>query len=105
MVGSDPTRTFRLKVKSVRRPNRVKALTYCCIRKMISVFRPPAATKAAGTGVGLTICRVIVEAHGGTLEVCANEPYGAIFHITLPAGREEYRLGESPLLAQCGHLQ
>jgi signal transduction histidine kinase len=53
------------------------------------IFEPFFSTKAIGTGVGLTICRVIVEAHGGTLEVCANEPYGTIFRVVLPLGGED----------------
>lgn len=46
------------------------------------------STKPVGTGIGLTICRVIVEAHGGKLEVSANQPYGTIFRVILPAGGE-----------------
>jgi signal transduction histidine kinase len=53
------------------------------------IFEPFFSTKAAGTGVGLTICRVIAEAHGGRLEVNANKPYGTIFRVILPAGLEE----------------
>jgi signal transduction histidine kinase len=52
------------------------------------IFEPFFSTKAAGTGVGLTICRVIVEAHGGTLEVRANKPFGTVFRVILPAGEE-----------------
>ena len=48
------------------------------------VFEPFFTTKSTGIGVGLTICRVIVEAHGGSLQASANEPYGAVFRITLP---------------------
>jgi signal transduction histidine kinase len=53
------------------------------------VFEPFFSTKAAGTGVGLTICRVITEAHGGRLEVRANEPYGTIFRVVLPVAEDE----------------
>ena len=53
------------------------------------IFEPFFSTKAAGTGVGLTICRVIVEAHGGRLEVRANKPYGTIFRVILPKGIDE----------------
>lgn len=38
----------------------------------------------AGTGMGLAICRKIVESHGGTLEVAENEPTGTVFIATLP---------------------
>jgi signal transduction histidine kinase len=53
------------------------------------IFEPFFSTKAVGTGVGLTICRVIVEAHGGTLAVSANQPHGTIFRVVLPAGADE----------------
>jgi signal transduction histidine kinase len=53
------------------------------------IFEPFFSTKAAGTGVGLTVCRVIAEAHGGRLEVSANEPYGTIFRVILPVSGEE----------------
>ena len=49
------------------------------------IFEPFFTTKSTGTGVGLTICRVIIEAHGGSLRASANKPYGAIFHVTLPS--------------------
>jgi len=52
------------------------------------IFEPFFSTKAAGSGVGLTICRVIAEAHGGMLEVCANKPYGTIFRVILPVSGE-----------------
>jgi signal transduction histidine kinase len=50
------------------------------------IFEPFFTTKSTGTGVGLTICRVIVEAHGGSLQASANKPYGAVLQVTLPTG-------------------
>ena len=43
-------------------------------------------TKASGMGLGLAICRSIVEAHGGRLAVAAATPRGTIFELTLPTG-------------------
>jgi PAS domain S-box-containing protein len=53
------------------------------------VFDPFYTTKTSGIGMGLSICRSIIAAHGGRLWVEANEPRGAAFRFTLPAGVEE----------------
>jgi PAS domain S-box-containing protein len=49
------------------------------------VFEAFYTTKSGGTGMGLSICRSIIHAHGGKLWAEANEPRGAVFQFTLPA--------------------
>jgi len=46
-------------------------------------------TKPEGMGMGLAICRTIIEAHGGRLKARPNEPYGAVFEFSLPPERDE----------------
>ena len=48
------------------------------------VFKAFYTTKSGGTGMGLSICRSIIDAHGGRLWAKANEPQGAVFQFTLP---------------------
>lgn len=48
------------------------------------IFEPFFTTKPTGTGVGLAICRSIIEAHGGKLLASRNTPHGMIFRIYLP---------------------
>ena len=48
------------------------------------VFESFFTTKSSGVGIGLSICRSIVDAHGGSLRASVNEPRGARFQFTLP---------------------
>jgi PAS domain S-box-containing protein len=48
------------------------------------LFEPFYSTKSSGLGLGLSICRSIIEAHGGRLWASTNVPRGAIFQFTVP---------------------
>jgi C4-dicarboxylate-specific signal transduction histidine kinase len=54
------------------------------LETMDHLFKAFYTTKPAGLGLGLSICRSIIEAHGGTMWASANEPRGAIFQFSLP---------------------
>ena len=49
------------------------------------IFNPLVTTKAGGMGMGLSICRSIIESHGGKIWVSAAASRGAIFQFELPA--------------------
>ncbi len=49
------------------------------------IFAPLYTTKTEGMGMGLSICRGIIEAHEGRLWFSANTPRGAVFHFSLQA--------------------
>jgi len=53
-----------------------------------NLFKAFHTTKPNGLGLGLSICRSIVEGHGGRLWASANLPRGAVFQFTLPISRD-----------------
>jgi len=52
------------------------------------IFEPLFTTKARGIGLGLAICRMMVERHGGTVEVDSEVGKGSTFTVKLPIGSE-----------------
>ena len=55
-------------------------------KDMSRIFEAFFTTKPEGMGMGLSICRSIVEAHGGRLSVAPGMPQGSVFHFQLPMG-------------------
>ena len=53
------------------------------------LFQPFLTTKAGGIGIGLSICKTIVDSHGGQLWTTPNPGGGTAFHLTLPIDRDE----------------
>jgi PAS domain S-box-containing protein len=52
------------------------------------IFEPFYTTKTSGIGMGLSICKSIIDVHGGKLWAEANQPRGAVFRFTLPMTAE-----------------
>jgi signal transduction histidine kinase len=53
------------------------------------IFESFFTTKPNGIGMGLSICRSIIEAHGERFWASPNTPHGAIFQFTLPTDKME----------------
>ncbi len=61
------------------------------LRRML--FKPFFTTKSKGAGLGLSVAKRLVEAHGGDISVGSREPTGSVFWVSLPVG---VRNGEDP---------
>lgn len=60
------------------------------------IFIPYHTTKRDGLGLGLSICRAIVEGHGGRLSAAPNVPHGSIFRFAIPANHPAVPLKACP---------
>ena len=85
-----------LSISTKQSPDRAISWSQCKIRGQelirnisIGFSRPSTPQRTSGIGMGLSICRSIIAAHGGRLWAEANRPRGAIFQFTLPAGLED----------------
>jgi signal transduction histidine kinase len=54
-------------------------------------IQPFITSKKSGTGLGLTICRKIVEQHGGTLTITSVEPHGTRIRVEIPGAAPDPR--------------
>ncbi|MBL0900447.1 MAG: PAS domain-containing sensor histidine kinase, partial [Reyranella sp.] len=63
------------------------------------LFTPFFTTKAEGMGLGLSLCRTVVEQHGGALTFGPASPRGTVFRFTLPVAQA----GTQPLPAETLH--
>jgi signal transduction histidine kinase len=89
MAGKDEPRVLSVKSETYE-PDGVKVLVADTGKGISSqyveqIFNPLFTTKIDGMGMGLSICRSIIEAHGGRLWATLNAPRGAIFQFILPA--------------------
>jgi signal transduction histidine kinase len=60
------------------------------------IFEPFYTTKSQGMGLGLSICRSIIESHGGRLSAIQGKPHGLVLRIELPASGSDARRGKEP---------
>ncbi len=63
------------------------------------LFTPFFTTKAEGMGLGLSLCRTVIEQHGGALTFGPASPRGTVFRFTLPVAQTETSAAPSPALA------
>jgi signal transduction histidine kinase len=87
----DRTRVLRMKSRPVG-PNSVEVTvedsgTGIQPKDIERIFEAFFTTKANGMGMGLALCRSIVEAHGGSLSVSPVVPHGSAFRVVLPSNR------------------
>jgi signal transduction histidine kinase len=87
MAAADEPRTLCIKAEAYERDGVMVSVadigTGVDPLHLDRIFNPLFTTKPDGMGMGLSICRAIIEAHDGRLSVSPNIPRGAIFRFTL----------------------
>ena len=91
-TGLDGARRLVVRTKSIDESNVLVEVqdsgTGIAADKLESIFDPFITSKPEGLGMGLSICRSIIERHGGKISAANNPDRGAKFSITLPVTRE-----------------
>ena len=91
-TGLDGARHLVVRTNSIDKSNLLIEVqdsgTGIASEKLESIFDPFVTSKPDGLGMGLSICRSIIERHGGTISAANNPDRGAKFSITLPVTRE-----------------
>jgi C4-dicarboxylate-specific signal transduction histidine kinase len=60
----------------------------------VNLFSPFITTKEKGTGLGLPLCRTMVEANGGKISLIRHDDRGTVFSITLPCAEPAHPIQE-----------
>jgi signal transduction histidine kinase len=91
MEGVETDRVIRIKIKSYR-PSEVSVFVsdpgagFAALDRAFEAFF---TTKKDGMGMGLTICKTIIESHGGHLQVISNPDAGTTLSFNIPTARNE----------------
>jgi C4-dicarboxylate-specific signal transduction histidine kinase len=97
MAAKDEPRILRVKSETYERGGVMVSIADTgagiSTQNVDRIFNPLFTTKSDGMGMGLAICRAIIEAHEGRLWCAPNTPRGAVFQFTLRTDNSELRAG------------
>ena len=91
-TGLDGARRLIVRTNAIDQSNVLTEVqdsgTGIAAEQLASIFDPFITSRPEGLGMGLSICRSIIERHGGTISAANNPDRGATFSITLPVTPE-----------------